>query len=135
MTRSYRLIAAIAVVPLAAAAGTACFSEHVTGQGTASTVDVAAICRTPSGAPANVVVISNFVFSPQAVRISAGGHVTWVNCETTPGLAHTSTSDGGLWQSSLMEPSDSFDRTFSQGGTFAYHCTPHPFMTGTVVVQ
>jgi plastocyanin len=29
----------------------------------------------------------------------------------------------------------SYERTFDQAGTFAYHCTPHPFMRGTVIVE
>jgi plastocyanin len=29
----------------------------------------------------------------------------------------------------------SVTRTFSTAGTFTYHCTIHPQMTGTVIVQ
>ncbi|MBT5206234.1 MAG: hypothetical protein HOM00_03905, partial [Acidimicrobiaceae bacterium] len=30
---------------------------------------------------------------------------------------------------------DSFSHTFTEAGTFDYFCTPHPWMTGTVVVD
>jgi plastocyanin len=33
-------------------------------------------------------------------------------------------------------PSDAtFSFTFPKAGTFAYHCTIHPFMKGTIVVS
>ena len=58
--------------------------------------------------------------------------MTWLNDD---GPAHTSTADQGQWDSLLLSEGDSFTFTFSQAGTFAFHCTPHPFMLGTVVVR
>jgi plastocyanin len=34
-----------------------------------------------------------------------------------------------------IEPGSTFEMTFATPGTYAYHCTPHPSMTGTVVVE
>jgi hypothetical protein len=33
-----------------------------------------------------------------------------------------------------MDEGDSYSVTFTAAGTYAYLCTPHPFMTGTVTV-
>jgi plastocyanin len=64
--------------------------------------------------------------------VDAGTTVTWLNDGFQ---VHTSTADQGEWDSPLLSSGDSFTFTFSQAGTFAFHCTPHPFMTGTVVVR
>lgn len=121
------LVAALAAWGLAA-----CFSEHVTTPPPSR--DVATICASPDTPPAGVIVIKNFAFRPTTLNVRAGETVTWVNCETNA-TSHTSTSNGGLWASGLIAPSTTFDHTFGTAGSFAFHCDPHPFMTGTVVVQ
>jgi plastocyanin len=127
-----RRIGAVLVASAAAAWGAAaCFSEHVSSPRT--TIDVAAVCaaQTP---PAGIVVIRNFAFSPATITVQSGATVTWVNCETN-GTSHTSTSDDNVWRSSLIAPRTTFEHTFDAVGSYGYHCEPHPFMTGTVVVQ
>lgn len=110
----------------------ACFSEHVTTP--RPSLDVATICANPDTPPANVIVIKNFAFRPTTLTVRAGEKVTWVNCETN-GTSHTSTSNSGIWDSGLISPSTTFDETFETAGSFPFHCIPHSFMTGTVVVQ
>ena len=110
----------------------ACFSEHVATQPPSR--DVATICASPDTPPAGVIVIKNFAFRPSASTVRAGEKLTWVNCETN-GVSHTSTSNDGLWASGLIAPSSTFDHTFPTAGSFAFHCEPHPFMTGTVTVE
>ena len=39
-----------------------------------------------------------------------------------------------VFDSSLIEPNNQFNYTFSDEGQFKYYCTLHPFMTGTVTV-
>jgi plastocyanin len=79
-----------------------------------------------------IVVISNFAFGPNEVRVARGSKVTWVNCDA---IAHTSTSDNGAWSSTLLEQGVTFTRTFDVVGTFPYHCQPHPNMTARVIVE
>ena len=95
-------------------------------------------CRFSSGGGvpgSTVVAIRNFAFGPGEVTIRAGGSVTWVNCEDAGAEAHTSTADQGEWSSPSLESEDTFSHTFPTPGTFTYHCSPHPFMTATVVVE
>lgn len=110
----------------------ACISDHVATQ--PASRDVAAICANPDTPPADVIVIKNFAFHPTTLNVGAGETVTWVNCETNS-TSHTSTSDAGVWASGLIAPSTTFDHNFATAGSFPFHCEPHPFMTGTVVVQ
>ena len=126
-----RAIVWCAAGAIALAAAAACFSDR-SGTGPAT-----GTCRLPVAdtVPGSVVVpISNFAFLPAEVHIRAGQTVTWLNCEDD-GTAHTTHSDDEVWSSPLLSPGTSFSHTFDQPGTFDYHCDPHPFMTGRVVVE
>ena len=87
-------------------------------------------------APAHTVVqvsIQNFAFSPRTLVIAAGTTVVWTNHDMAP---HTVTSDRGAWASSArLDAGQSFSLTFSNPGTYVYHCAVHPFMTATVIVR
>jgi plastocyanin len=60
-----------------------------------------------------------------------------VNCEDKGLDAHSSVSDGGVWDSPTLQPSETYSRAFNDpaGNTFEYHCDQHPFMKGTVNVE
>lgn len=78
------------------------------------------------------VVIKNFAFSPNALRVKAGTKVTWTNDDVA---GHSVTSDTGVFDSGVLSPGKSFERVFAQKGTFAYHCEPHPSMKATIIVE
>jgi plastocyanin len=44
-------------------------------------------------------------------------------------------ADNGEFSSSLLAKGATFSFTFDTAGTYGYHCSIHPSMTGTVVVQ
>jgi plastocyanin len=121
--------ACAAFAALVAAGGLAgCFSEHVTftpptGQ---------ELCT--GAQAADVVRIVDFGFSPATVNVAKGGRVTWVNCSASA-TQHTSTSDAGAWDSGLLVQYATFEHTFGAAGSFPFHCNPHPFLKGTIVVQ
>lgn len=72
-------------------------------------------------------------FSPNPIRIAVGSTVTWTNT-TVP--THTSTSNTGVWNTGPIAPgATSVVVSFPTAGTFAYHCTFHPTMTGSVIVS
>ena len=53
----------------------------------------------------------------------------------TATTSHTTTSDSGLWNSGTLAPGAHFTHKFNKAGSFSYHCSIHPFMTGTIVVK
>ena len=65
------------------------------------------------------------------------GHVLLASMRWTNGdqLQHSVTADDGSFDSGLIEPGRSYERVFDRPGDYAYHCTPHPFMTGHVIVE
>ena len=71
-------------------------------------------------------------FAPTTVYVNVGESVTWTNGTDAP---HTVTSDSGTeLASGNLAANATFDHTFSAAGTFAYHCTIHPYMKASVVV-
>jgi plastocyanin len=106
-----------------------CFSSHEATTATGGTCSI----ELGEGVPGStVVVIKNFAFGPAELHLRVGESVTWLNCDQD---SHTSTADGGQWASPLLAPGDGFTQTFPAAGEFPYHCTPHPFMTGRVIVE
>ncbi|HEY6808364.1 MAG TPA: plastocyanin/azurin family copper-binding protein [Gemmatimonadales bacterium] len=81
---------------------------------------------------AATVDVTSMHFAADTVTISAGQAVEWVNGDP---LDHTITLDDGSMGSPLIHPGARFRYVFDHAGTFAYHCTPHPFMKGVVVVK
>jgi plastocyanin len=77
------------------------------------------------------VAIVDMSFQPAEVSVAAGDTVRWTNMQS---MAHTVTADDGSFDSGLLGENQSFSHTFSQPGTFGYHCSIHAFMTGTVDV-
>jgi plastocyanin len=77
------------------------------------------------------VRIVDFRFRPAAIEVARGTRVRWTN---RGGVSHTSTSADGVWDSGTLAPGDPFSRVFRRTGTFAYGCSIHIDMTGTVVV-
>lgn len=94
-----------------------------------SPADVQVINDTPGP---NEVIIQGMAFNPSAITVSAGTTITWTNKD---GVAHTVTSDTGLFDSGSLGSNETYSRTFSTAGTFPYHCTIHPFMKGSVIVN
>ena len=68
--------------------------------------------------------------------IHVGDKVHWVWVDS----GHSTTADGGLWDSGVHSEGFTFDQTFTSAGTFPYYCTVHGApggigMHGTVVVN
>ncbi len=78
------------------------------------------------------VTIDNFRFTPPQMTVPAGTTIKWTNQD---GPTHTVTSDtAGVFDSGNLATGKSFSFTFNTPGNFAYHCSIHPTMMGSVVV-
>jgi plastocyanin len=78
------------------------------------------------------VTIDNFSFRPQTVTVAVGTTVTWTNRDDIP---HTVVSDNAVFKSKARDTDEKFSYTFDKAGTYPYHCSLHPKMTGQVVVH
>jgi plastocyanin len=106
-------------------------ANSVTKSG-ASVVTVAA----GGGFPSSAVVAADgtYGWNPSQVDIAVGGSVTFQN-QTTYSHNVTFSAGGGAPQNIGDFIGDSRGATFTTAGTFNYHCTIHPGMTGTVTVH
>lgn len=77
------------------------------------------------------VEIKDFAFSPATLNVKVGDTVTWTNQDS---VGHSATADDGSFDTGILAQGESNTVTFTEAGTFSYHCTPHPNMTATVVV-
>jgi LPXTG-motif cell wall-anchored protein len=99
---------------------------------------VAQTKKRKAGKPAAVaaatenVTISDFQFTPAQITVQQGDTVTWTNEGPT---AHSATASDGSFDTGIFSAGGSRSQTFDEAGTFAYICTPHPNMHGTVVVE
>ncbi len=91
-------------------------------------------------------------YSPKRVSVTLGQNnkVVWINDDST---AHTVTSSSkyvdpfsGAFDSlehkdilkagqGYLLPGDKFEFVFTKAGEYAYHCVPHPWMQGTIIVR
>jgi plastocyanin len=116
------------------AASCSSYSNPTTTPGIAQTSPPPGTTSGPDFTPGKTadVSIQNFAFSPATITITAGTTVTWTNNDST---AHTITSDTGAFDSGNIANGKTYTHTFSQAGTFAYHCAIHSSMKATVIVQ
>jgi len=75
--------------------------------------------------------IKDFEFAPKTINIAVGDTVKWTNDGPT---VHTATASDGSFDTGNLDEGQSGSHTFEEAGTFAYVCSPHPFMKGSVVV-
>ncbi len=74
----------------------------------------------------------DFRFQPGRLEVERGTTVVWTNAGQ---VVHTVTAQDRSFDTGDIEPGDRRSLTFSRPGTYSYHCTPHPFMRGEIVVR
>jgi plastocyanin len=83
-----------------------------------------------AAAGAAEIVISDFAFSAD-ITVPVGTTVVVRNDDSA---GHTWTADDGAFDSGFIDGGGTFEFTFTEAGTFAFHCEVHPAMTGTITV-
>ena len=74
-----------------------------------------------------------YTYSPARIRIQAGTTVTFTNVGE---LNHTATAfPKHEWDTGDLASGDSKAITFTQPGIYYYICTPHPWMSGQIIVE
>ena len=89
-------------------------------------------CSASSDAGAASVAIENFAFNPADVSAAVGETITWTNSDSA---GHTATLDDGSCDTGTIAPDASGGLVFDAAGTYTYHCTIHPNMTGSITIQ
>jgi plastocyanin len=86
------------------------------------------------GGPGQTIrmAIRALAYETPLLIVRPGTTIVWENQDP---VDHTVTADDGAFDSALIGPNTTWSRTFDAAGTFPYHCAPHPFMKGIVVVR
>ena len=104
----------------------------VSCQPTTPTAEPTTPTAEPTESTSVEVEISDYAFVPDTITIPVGTTVTWINRDHQ---THTVTSDTDLFYSGGFASGAPFSHTFTERGTFGYHCGIHPMEHGTVIVE
>ena len=125
-------IAAAATLLTLVACGASGATTSITRNHQAAAVRVATGSASSAAVRTTSVTISNFAFHPAAVTVKAGSTVTWTQEDTDVHTVHIGGAGG--FTSPTLQKGQTFSHTFKSPGTYAYICSIHPFMHGTVIV-
>ena len=78
---------------------------------------------------AATIVIEDFAFSPNPLRVPLEATITVKNNDEVP---HTLTADDGSVDTGMIAGGDSAEVSFDRAGGIEYHCEIHPSMTGVI---
>lgn len=107
------------------------------GQTASFAYRTAAEVAVSGGATSQSCAETNTCFDPHTVTIGVEGEVTWSNGDrATHTVTSTTQADGSpLFDSGHLSAGMTFSHTFEEAGEYAYRCSIHPWMAGTVSVQ
>lgn len=71
-------------------------------------------------------------YRPESLTVRAGTTVTWIERDTR---LHRVTAEDNSFGSAFLKDHERYGVRFNKPGTYAYRCTIHPKMTGTIVVR
>ena len=81
----------------------------------------------------------NYVPNKSEVLLTMNNHVIWKNNDdtahtVTPDKKHADSYSGEFGSPAVIKAGETYEFLFTEPQEVPYHCTPHPWMTGTVVV-
>jgi plastocyanin len=120
----------VLIIATACGSGAATPVPHASSAAAPSAAAVAPKCA-PGVGTGQQVAAANTTFTPSSISVGAGGTVTWTNGDS---FAHTVTFDNGP-DCGQLAPAASITVTFAAAGIYAFHCTIHSSMKGTVTVS
>jgi plastocyanin len=85
------------------------------------------------GGGSKAVSIKNFAYAPADLTVAKGTTVSFANGDSTN---HTATAtDASVFDTGTIAPGKTKTVTLDKSGTFAFFCSFHPFMKGTITVE
>lgn len=83
-----------------------------------------------AAATPGTVVVKNLKYAPKTVTVDVGERVTWKFDDGR--IPHDVKGDDFK---SPTQSKGTWTHTFTEAGSYAYHCSLHPYMKGTVEVR
>jgi plastocyanin len=79
-----------------------------------------------------VIDMKMLAYEPARIQVKPGTVVLFTNNAPLP---HSVTADDSTFDSGLIDVGKRWAHAFPTAGTYSFHCTPHAFMKGVVVVR
>lgn len=86
------------------------------------------------GAGGTEVEIADFAYGPADLEVKPGDTVTFTNSDDAAHTATSESDDPAEFDTGDIEGGDSAEVTFDEAGDYAYYCSIHEYMKGTVRV-
>lgn len=82
----------------------------------------------------------NYVPNKPVVTLELNNRVVWENNDdtahtVTPDHRHADSYSGDFGSSGVLKPGETYEFLFTEPQDVPYHCTPHPWMEGTISVE
>ena len=82
----------------------------------------------------------NYVPNKPVVTLELNNRVLWENNDdtahtVTPDHRHADSYSGDFGSSGVIKPGETYEFLFTEPQDVPYHCTPHPWMEGTISVE
>lgn len=87
-----------------------------------------------SAVSTNQVKIADYMFVPMTVKVKPGTTVTWTNMDMVHHSVTADTISPNAPNGPLIGKGQTYSFTFKKAGVYTFHCQPHPFMHGTIIV-
>ena len=88
--------------------------------------------RAVSASGSATVVVKQFSFNPPNLTVTKGTKVTWKFEDDTD---HNVTAGDKIFKSKDLKNGGTYSFTFNTAGKYAYICSIHQYMSGSVTVQ
>jgi plastocyanin len=124
---------ALVVVLVLMLAGAIYFAQRSDNNISSTNSDTTTSSGTDQEISGGSITMTNMLFTPSQITVQKGAAVTWTNSDT---VVHTVVADlGNGPDSGDIAPGSSYSYTFTDTGSYQYHCSLHPSMRGTIVVK
>ena len=82
----------------------------------------------------------NYIPNNAKATLTIDNNVIWLNDDETPHTVtpdhrHSDSYSGDFGSSGVVMPGESYEFLFTEPQEVHYHCDPHPWMTGSIVVE
>ena len=82
----------------------------------------------------------NYVPNKAKALLTFTNNVVWQNNDdtahtVTPDHRHSDSYSGDFGSSGVLKPGDTYEFLFTEPQEVHYHCEPHPWMTGSIIVE
>jgi len=109
-------------------------TQQTTNEDTSAPTQGSTPSTTDNQVATDEVEIEDMAFQPASITVKKGTTVTWTNRDDVRHDVVPDQESDAFAGSQLLARDESYSFTFDTPGTYTYHCSPHPQMTGTVVV-